>query len=493
MPALSPDLVSIFSALPSASLLLSPEFVIEAVSDAYLTASSTQRANLVGHYVFDVFPDNPNDPEAHAVRDVRAAMAQVVATGQPHEQPVQPYDIPDPKQPGRFIEHYWQARNVPVLDEQARVTHIIHTVVDITAQMQAATQLQEAQVREQAASDAAEWQRGELARIFEQAPVAIATYRGPQFVIELANPKVLELWDRTPEQALGTPLFKLLPEITGQGFDDLLNEVMATGVPHVAKEMPSTIVRNGQPEMVYWNFVYLPLREDDGTITGAMVVATEVSEQVQARQQIQGLNNQLAAVNRALHESNAELLANQEEVLQVQQLLENSVAERTRQLETALSEAEQHRNNAAQQQRLLSQILGQVPASIATLSGPEHRYSFFNEHYQALSGGRTQLGLTVAEVFPEVVEQGFIELLDKVYATGVPFIGRDTPAQLYDPTTGRPELRYVDFSYQPLLSDQGHTLGVLAFIIDVTDGVLARQQAEALQAQLRAGSPGTAE
>ncbi|GAB3582317.1 PAS domain-containing protein [Hymenobacter daeguensis] len=493
MPAISPDLLSIFSALPSASLLLSPDLVIEAASDAYLTATDTKLADLAGKYVFDVFPDNPSTPEVHSVRNVRASMQQAIATGQPHDLPVQPYDTPDPAQPGRFIERYWQARNVPVLDEQGRVTHLIHTVVDITAQTREAQQVHDAQVREQAAREAADWQRSELARIFEQAPVAIATYRGPRFVIELANPLVLKLWDRTPEQAIGTPLFELLPEITGQGFDDLLNHVMATGENHVAKEMLSTIVRNGQPESVYWDFVYLPLREDDGTITGAMVVATEVTAQVQARQQIQDLNHQLAAVNQALQESNAELLTNQEEVLKVQQLLEGNVAERTRQLRHALAEAELQRANAAQQQRLLGQILGQVPASIATLSGPEHRYSFFNEHYQELSGGRTQLGLTVAEVFPEVVEQGFIELLDQVYATGVPFKGRETPAQLFDPATGRPEPRYVDFIYQPLLSEQGQTLGVLAFIIDVTERVLARQQAEELAAQLRAGAPGAEE
>ena len=487
MPALASDLLSVFSALPSACLLLSPQFVIEAASDAYLGATATQRAALVGRYVFDAFPDNPNAADVHAVRDVRASLEQVLATGLPHELPLQPYDLPDSARPGQFVERYWQTRNAPVFDAQGQVAHLIHEIIDITAQTQAAARLRDTEVREQAVRDAADWQRGELARIFEQATVAIATYRGPHFVIELANPLVLALWDRTPAQAIGTPLFELLPEITGQGFDDLLNQVMATGENHVAKEMHSTIVRNGQPESVYWDFVYLPLREDDGSITGAMVVATEVSEQVRARQQIQDLNHRLAAANRALHESNAELLANQEEVLKVQQLLEGNVAERTQQLQKALAEAEQHRANAAQQQRLLSQILGQVPASIATLTGPEHRYSFFNEHYQNLSGNRTQLGLTVAEVFPEVVEQGFISLLDQVYATGEPFQGRETPAQLYDPATAQPELRYVDFVYQPLLNEQGTTTGILAFIVDVTDKVRARQQAEELQTQLQNG------
>ena len=349
MPAPAPDLSSIFSALPNACLLLSPAFIIEAASDAYLTATATQRSDLLGRYVFDVFPDNPSAADIHAVRDVRTSLEQVLATGQAHELPLQPYDLPDPANPGQFVERYWQTRNVPVLNEQGRVTHLIHDITDITAQTLAAARLRESQVREQAAQEAAEWQRGELARIFEQAPVAIATYRGPRFIIELANPKVLELWDRTATQAIGTPLFELLPEITGQGFDDLLNEVMASGENYVAREMHSTIVRNGQPESVYWDFVYLPLRAGDGTVTGAMVVATEVSEQVQARQQIQSLNDQLAAVNQALHESNAELLANQEEVLQVQQLLEGRVAERTRQLEAALTRAGQQSANEAEE------------------------------------------------------------------------------------------------------------------------------------------------
>ena len=349
------------------------------------------------------------------------------------------------------------------------------------------------QASEQAARAEAERQRGELQRIFEQAPVAIAVYRGPHYTIELANPLVCALWGRTQAQAVGTPLFELLPEVAGQGYEELLAGVMATGEPHVAQEMPSLIDRNGRRDTVYWNFVYLPMREADGRISGVMVVATEVSEQVQARQRVQELHDQLAVANQALHLSNADMLANQEEVLLVQQQLEHlnqqlgaRVAERTQQVEAALQDAEQQRAQATEQRQLLSQILGQVPASIATLSGPEHRYSFFNEGYQALSGGRTRLGHTVAEVFPEVVAQGFIGLLDQVYATGQPFVGAEMPAQLYDATTGRPEPRYVDFVYQPLRGEHAQTTGVLAFIVDVTDKVAARQQVQHLNETLQA-------
>ena len=487
MPA-NAALLPVFNALPGAYLLLSPDLVVEAASEAYLALALLPREQLVGRPLFDIFPDNPATPEAHGQRNLRASFAQVLATGQPHELPRLHYDVPDPAAPGRFLERYWHPRNSAVHDEQGQLIYLLHSVVDLTAQEQAQAQVAASHAREQAALAEAERQRGELERIFEQAPVAIAVYRGPEVIIELANPLVCELWGRRAEDIIGKGLFEALPEVAGMGYEELLAGVLATGEPHVAHEMPAQHDRNGHRETVYWNFVYLPVREAGGQITGVMVVANEVTEQVVARQQVQDLNQQLAVLNQALHTSNEELLTNQEEVLLVQQHLEGRVQERTQQLQAALQEAEQQRTQVASQRRQLDQILGQVPAAIATLSGPEHRYSFFNDSYQALSGHRTQLGLTVTEVFPEVVPQGFVGLLDQVYATGQPFRGQETPAQLYDQATGRPETRFVDFIYQPLPDDQGQTQGILAFIVDVTDRVLTRQHAEALQAQVLAAT-----
>jgi PAS domain S-box-containing protein len=349
MAAFISDLSSVFEALPGAQLLLSTELVIEAASRAYLATTLTQQANLLGKYIFDVFPDNPSALSTGAVRTVRESLLQVLATGQPHELTLQPYDLPDPARPGQFLERYWHTRNAPVLDAEGRVTHLIHEIADITTQVQAAAELEESQVREQSARAAAEHQRGELLRIFEQAPVAIAVYRGPTYTIELANPTVCRLWGRQAEDIIGKGLFEALPEVAGMGYEQLLDGVMATGQPVVMHAMEAQHDRNGTRETVYWDFVYVPMYEEDGSIYGAMVVATEVTEQVQARQKIQELNDQLAAANEALHESNGELLRNQEEVLKVQQLLESHVAERTQQLEAALAAARQHQGGSAPQ------------------------------------------------------------------------------------------------------------------------------------------------
>ena len=325
-----------------------------------------------------------------------------------------------------------------------------------------------------------------LQALFTQAPVAIALFQGPDVRIASANEQMAALWGRTPPQVVGRPLLEALPELAGQGFDEMILAVQATHVPYIGTEAPADILQGGKMVRRYYTFSCQPLYDAQQELLGVINVSTEVTEQVLARQQVQHLNEELAAINEELRAANAEHLhANtalreaQVQLRQLNQELETRVQQRTREL--------------AAQQELLGQVLKQVPAFIATLSGPEHRYTFFNEPYQALAAGRARLGHTVAEVFPEVVAQGFVGLLDQVYATGEPFVGTDMPAQLYDAQTGRNEPRYVDFVYQPLLDAQRRVQGILAFILDVTPRVQARQRAEDLQADLLAAAQRRAE
>ncbi|NML67009.1 PAS domain-containing protein [Hymenobacter sp. RP-2-7] len=339
-------------------------------------------------------------------------------------------------------------------------------------------ELRASQARETAARAAAERQRGELERVFEQAPVAIAVYRGPQYIIELANPTVCRLWGRTAEQIVGKGLFEALPEVAGMGYEELLDGVMATGVPYVAHAMEAVHEREGRRDTVYWDFVYVPMYEADGSIYGAMVVATEVTEQVLGRRQLEEkerqtnfLNEELQAANEEILANNAELGSAQQQLRQLNQQLEARVQERTYQLE--------------EQQSLLRQILGQLPAAVATLSGPEHRFAFANAGYQQLVAGRATLGQTVAEALPEVVEQGIINLLDHVYASREPFIGREI-ALILVTEEGVPTQHYFDFTYQPLVDGQNQVQGILVFAIDVTEQVRTRRQTETLQAAMLA-------
>ena len=134
-------------------------------------------------------------------------------------------------------------------------------------------------------------------------------------------------------------------------------------------------------------------------------------------------------------------------------------------------------------QRQLRTILKQVPAAIAALGGPEHRFTFFNEQYQQLVGHRANLGFSVAEALPETVAQGFIALLDRVYQTGEPYVGSEIAILLSQPQ-GPPRQHYLTFTYQAQRNEQGLVQGILVSAVDVTAQVLSRKQAETLQAAM---------
>ena len=110
----------------------------------------------------------------------------------------------------------------------------------------------------------------------------------------------------------------------------------------------------------------------------------------------------------------------------------------------------------------------QAPGFIAMLSGPEHRFTMVNQAYLALVAGREVMGRTVAEALPEVVEQGFVGLLDRVYASGEPYIGRGVRVSLEDGRGGALAERSLDFVYQPIVAD-GMTTGIFIQGHDVTE------------------------
>ncbi|OON69659.1 PAS domain S-box protein [Hymenobacter sp. CRA2] len=143
-----------------------------------------------------------------------------------------------------------------------------------------------------------------------------------------------------------------------------------------------------------------------------------------------------------------------------------------------------HQQQLAAKDEQLLQILTQLPASVATVVGPDYRYSFFTPSYQQQMGGRIRLGERAADLLPEVAAQGHIALLDEVYHNQRPYVGLEIPAELHDPATGGTRQYFMNLAYQPLLDAEGRTQGILAFGIDVTEQVQARQRAQALQAEV---------
>jgi PAS domain S-box-containing protein len=129
----TPDFQAIFQSAPGHCLVLSTDFIILAASDMYLSATMTAREEIVGHYVFDIFPDNPDDPNANGVCNLRTSLEKVLKTGETDYMPTQKYDIRRPKaQGGGYEERYWSPCNVPVKSRDGNVEYIIHCVKEMT-------------------------------------------------------------------------------------------------------------------------------------------------------------------------------------------------------------------------------------------------------------------------------------------------------------------------------------------------------------------------
>jgi signal transduction histidine kinase len=125
---------ALFESAPSLCLVLTPDdFTIVAVSEAYLRATMTERSVIMGRKLFDVFPDDPDDPHADGVRNLRKSFERVKSGCRADVMPVQRYPVRRPaEQGGGFEERFWSPINSPVFGDDGELTFIIHRVEDVT-------------------------------------------------------------------------------------------------------------------------------------------------------------------------------------------------------------------------------------------------------------------------------------------------------------------------------------------------------------------------
>ncbi|WP_328952600.1 PP2C family protein-serine/threonine phosphatase [Kitasatospora purpeofusca] len=126
------DYQGVFQALPGAVALLTRDLVYADANEAFLSVSGRTREQLIGRYLFDVFPDNPTDPAANGVRNLHASLERVMATGERDTMALQRYDVEDPERPGVWHERYWSPVNAPVLAPDGTVALLVHRVEEVT-------------------------------------------------------------------------------------------------------------------------------------------------------------------------------------------------------------------------------------------------------------------------------------------------------------------------------------------------------------------------
>ena len=227
--------------------------------------------------------------------------------------------------------------------------------------------------------------------------------------------------ERHPQQ-LGVPVRESWPDEAA--FNDNVMRVCMAGGTLSYRDAELRLCRHGEPEQVWLSLDYSPIVAADGSIAGVLALVVETTDKVRAE-----------------------------------------------------------RYQAGEQERLRA-MFAQAPGFMAMLTGPEHRYELVNEAYLGLVERADIIGRRVREVLPEVAAQGFLGLLDQVYAAGRPHTGAATEIWLTG-ADGENRQHYLDFVFQPVRDDAGAVIGIFVQGNDVTERVRAEGAMRESEARFR--------
>jgi two-component sensor histidine kinase len=271
-----------------------------------------------------------------------------------------------------------------------------------------------------------------------------------------ANPAYCASTERTRDEIVGRYVFEAFPP-TGEGgrlIEESLRRVLATGVaetlPVAAYPIP---IAGGGFRMKYWSCVHLPLFDADGQVAFVAQNAVDVTELQQLKTIAYGPDP--GAPERG----------------------ENELFQRAQQI-TAVNDL------LAAETRGLRDLFMQTPSFMAVLSGQDLTYALANNAYLQLIGHRQVVGRTLADALPEVIEQGFGDLLRTVMRTRTAHIDHAASVMLQRTPDGPLEERFLDFIFQPITGPDGESVAVFVEGSDVTDRVLAERQQKLLLDEL---------
>ena len=282
---------------------------------------------------------------------------------------------------------------------------------------------------------------------FEQLP-APAVLLDCDLVVRGCNAAYEQLVNRSRDEMLGQRFFELFPGSAPEQSKQLrrsFTRALKTGKPH---HLPRLHYGLSHPrkkgfKLRAWTASNVPLVSEDRSTWGIMHCPTDITHL--SRLTKERRSNGLARPERGDPEKLQALAPDVEGILH---------AERDR----------------------LQKLFQQAPGFICVLRGPHHIFELANDAYYQLVGHREIIGHVLAQVLPEVVSQGFLEKLDRVYRTGIPFIGRALPIELQRTPDGDLEQRYIDLIYQPILDEDGKVSGIFVQGNDVTEAYTLTQQ-----------------
>ncbi|MEP7264494.1 MAG: PAS domain S-box protein [Bacteroidota bacterium] len=238
------------------------EMIIQFANQSILNAWGKGN-DVIGKSFKQILPELDN-------QDVFKQLDAVYSTGVPYHAKNQKIDLVID---GLSKCFYFNYSLTPLTDSNGKVYGVMNTAADVTDLNLAKLAIQKSEEN--------------LRSTILQAPVAMCILKGENFIVDLANDRMFELWGKPAEVVMNKPIFEGLPEAKDQGFEIILQGVYTTGKTFSADGVSIYLPRNGQIEQVYINFVYEPYREADGVISGILAVAIDVTTQLTASMKIE--------------------------------------------------------------------------------------------------------------------------------------------------------------------------------------------------------------
>jgi len=283
-------------------------------------------------------------------------------------------------------------------------------------------------------------------------PAPTAIYAGKNMIIQFANKGMLELWGKDAS-VIGKPLMEAIPELEGQPFLSLLQQVWDTGKTYSVTDAPASLIKNGIQVTDYFDYEYRALLDTSGQTWCILNTALEVTARRDFLIRIQQKEEKEQALNE-------EMAATLEELTSTNDELNHSVK--------LLAESREH----------IRMIIEQAPVGIAMLQGPDHIIEIANPAILKIWGrSETEvIGIPHTQARPELKGQPVNDWLEQVFTTGEPKINNEFSVKLFD--NGGLREAVVNSIYQPIRSTTGEVTGVLVILDDITSEVIERKKNE---------------
>ncbi len=279
------DYRAVFDSVPMPVMIMGRDMTILDMNAAYLDVVGRDRDHLVGHNVFDAFPDL-----GETLQILRDSVQRVVTTGEVDVLPMLFHPMAAAVEgAGRC----WSVSHMPIRDREGKVVSILQNSQDVTKAYPdkvpdrdeveiVGTTVMERAKRIQALNVSLLAESTQLRDLFMSAPSFMCVLRGTDYRFELANLAFTQLVGE--RDLLGHPFHQAIPESAGQIYVELLDKVFRSGEAFVGKQMRVEFERHpGRPlEEVFINFVFQPIVGDDGRVVGIFIDGNDVTDHVKA-------------------------------------------------------------------------------------------------------------------------------------------------------------------------------------------------------------------